>query len=202
MTVLLASATKWRQSEFFNPDLDRNEYDPTHRQSKSAPIPVNDPVSQCIMNRTKSLLGNLQHESIEALQLVKYDSGGEFRLHYDWFDNLLQDDRVTGSGASRPTQRLGTIFVYLEDDCVGGETYFPDIRGVGEDADGEKFARTDTGDGLLVRPKKGNGIFWNNMHMNGTGDTRLVHAGLPIQSGIKIGMNIFTTFYPDSPIIG
>lgn len=70
------------------------------------------------------------------------------------------------------------------------------------DADGEKFSRTDTGMGLLVKPKKWNAIFWNNMHMNGSGDYRVVHAGLPVHSGQKIGLNMFSYYYPDYPIVG
>lgn len=149
----------------------------------------------------KSLLGNMQHADVEALQLVKYDVGGEFRLHYDWFPTLVTRN-VSEHGNGRPFNRLGTAFVYLGDDCVGGETYFPDVQGVAAEADGDKYSRTDTGEGLLVKPRKGNAVFWNNMHMNGTGDSRVLHAGLPIQSGVKLGMNIFSTYYPEDPIVG
>lgn len=176
--------------------------DPDERKSESAEVPLEDPVSQCIIERTKLLLGNVQHEEVEALQLLRYDSGGQFRLHYDWFPFVANKRNVSATAPDRDFQRLGTIFVYLNDDCVGGQTYFPCLPGVSDQADGEKFSRTDTGKGLLVNPKKGNAVFWNNMHANGTGDRRVLHAGLPLQSGVKMGINIFTSYFLDSPLIG
>jgi prolyl 4-hydroxylase len=45
--------------------------------------------------------------------------------------------------------------------CTGGETYFPDLKGIEESADGEKFSHTDRpgGMGLLVKPRQGNAVF-------------------------------------------
>lgn len=176
--------------------------DTEYRLSKSARIPKEDTVSQCLASRMTSLLGNVQHEQVEPLQLVRYDPGDRFRLHYDWFPSHTSKKEITGNGTDRLYNRLSSIFVYLVDDCVGGETYFPEIQGVSAAADGEKFSRTDAGKGLLVKPKRGNAVFWNQIQMNGTGDPRVLHAGLPIKSGIKIGMNMFSTYYPDTPIVG
>lgn len=180
----------------------QSEVNPDQRRSDSATIPLEDPVSQCLIDRIKLLLGNLQHEEVDALQLLRNDTGGQFRLHYDWFPFVANKRNISETGVDRDFQRLATTFVYLSDDCVGGETYFPHILGVSSTADGEKFSRTDTGEGLLVKPKKGNAIFWNNMHMNGTGDKRVLHAGMPLQSGEKLGLNIFSTYFLDSPLIG
>lgn len=102
----------------------------------------------------------------------------------------------------RPCNRLGSIFVYLEGNCTGGETYFLAIRGVSADADGERFARNDQDTGLLVKPKRGNAVFWNIMLPNGTGDPRVIHAGLPVKSGVKISMNMFSYCYLDAPHVG
>jgi prolyl 4-hydroxylase len=148
-----------------------------------------------------SLLGNLQHLNNEPLQLVKYEAGGKFNIHFDWFQQLNNDTHFEDA-IQKPYNRLGSIFVYLADGCTGGETYFPNIKGVSAKSDGEKFARTESGQGLLVKPKRGNAVFWNNLHMNGTGDTRLAHAGMPVHSGVKIGLNMFSFYYPDTAIIG
>jgi len=187
----------------FNYDL-MSYVDKRYRVSKSAMVPLDDPVSQCVLGRMESLMGNLQHEKTEPLQIVKYDPGGEFRLHFDWFPKYgnVQKGAMQYDDTKRPINRLSSIFVYLGDDCIGGETYFPNVPGVSAEADGEKFSRTDTGMGLLVRPKKGNAVFWMNMRPNGTGDERVLHAGLPVQSGVKLGMNLFTVYYPDTPIVG
>lgn len=147
------------------------------------------------------LLGNAQHEATERMQLVRYDGGERFRLHQDWI-NAKAADRYTTDFEDRPFNRLISTFVYLQDNCTGGETYFPQLQGVSAAADGTKFSVTEDGKGLLFKPKRGNAVLWNNMHMNGTGDTRLLHASLPVKSGRKIGMNLFSLYYFDSPIIG
>lgn len=174
--------------------------DKTYRTSKSAMIPRSDPVSRCLDARMKSLLGNIQHEGTEQLQLVRYGVGEEFVLHNDWLEN----PRHVGGpdGTERLYNRLASLFVYLEDDCVGGETYFPQVASVGPTADGTKFSRSADGEGLLVRPRRGNGVFWNTARMNGTGDERMYHAGLPVESGVKTGMNLFGLYFLDTPIIG
>jgi prolyl 4-hydroxylase len=153
----------------------------------------------------QSLLGNIQHAEVESLQLLQYEPGGKFRLHYDWYTEPTTARAATGLSGDdpdKPHNRLGTVFVYLGDDCVGGETYFPEIRGVSPGADGDKFSRTDTGMGLLVKPKKGNAVFWNNLLANGTGDRRVLHAGLPVRSGTKIGLNMWSKYFPGSPMVG
>jgi prolyl 4-hydroxylase len=39
--------------------------------------------------------------------------------------------------------------------------------------------------------RKGSAIFWINLHRNGTGDERVMHAGLPLKGGRKTAMNIW-----------
>ena len=87
---------------------------------------------------------------------------------------------------------------------LGGGTYFPDLPGVSDQAAGDKFSRTTQAGskGLVVKPRRGNGIFWIGVHMNGTGDDRMSHAALPVTSGIKIGMNMFGLYFYDLPLIG
>lgn len=147
-------------------------------------------------------MGNLQHEDLEPLQLVKYEGGERFRLHQDWHEPSQDDVYDPADPTTRPHNRLMTSFFYLEDNCTGGETYFPDLSGVTADADGDKFSRTESGQGLLVKPKRGSAMFWMNIFMNGTGDPRLLHASLPVKSGRKIGMNLFSLYYFELPIAG
>jgi prolyl 4-hydroxylase len=149
----------------------------------------------------KALLGNIQHEDTEPLQLVRYDGGERFRLHQDWI-NPTKAETFNPEYPIRPYNRLVSSFIYLEDNCTGGETYFPEVTGVGPEADGSKFSRTESGKGLLVKPRRGNAVLWKTLHMNGTGDSRLLHASLPVRSGRKTGMNLFSLFYVDAPMIG
>jgi prolyl 4-hydroxylase len=119
-------------------------------------------------------------------QLVNYQVGQRYDLHYDWYREPMRykDGRFCNRGAS--------LFVFLEADCTGGETYFPRIT---SDvsllvAEGKAIQNTSF-DGVMFRPIKGNALFWVNLHSNGTGDERVLHGGLPVQSGKKTGMNIW-----------
>lgn len=129
---------------------------------------------------------------------MKYEGGERFQTPIDWFAQPRNETYVP----NRPYNRLASIFAYLEDDCTGGETYFPGVPGISTAADGAKFARTETGEGLLVKPRRGNSVFWSNLYPNGTGDPRVAHAGLPVKSGRKISINLFGHYYLDSPMVG
>jgi prolyl 4-hydroxylase len=54
--------------------------------------------------------------------------------------------------------------------------------------------------GVTFRPREGSGVFWMNMErdVDGVmrGDERTLHAGLPVTSGGKVGMNIWTREAP------
>jgi prolyl 4-hydroxylase len=54
--------------------------------------------------------------------------------------------------------------------------------------------------GMAFRPIAGNALFWVNLFANGTGDTRTLHAGLPVGKGTKTAMNIWPRAYfgPDA----
>ncbi|KAK4443762.1 hypothetical protein QBC34DRAFT_385965 [Podospora aff. communis PSN243] len=185
----------------------------TVRLSQTAFPPGDDPVAQCLMDRTRSLLGNVQHAHIETPQVVKYEAGADrFRAHTDWFDPPTRET-VFNEDSAQPTvrrsNRLGSIFAYLVDDCTRGETFFPELPRVSLAADGDKFALpADDGGGgaankgLLVRPRRGNAVFWNNLLADGSGDLRTVHAGLPVGDGTKVGLNIWSRYYFDLPMVG
>jgi prolyl 4-hydroxylase len=167
----------------------------------AATVPRDDEVSKCLSKRMKSFLGNVQHIDTEPIRIVKYGGGDDLHIHTDW--SPFPRNRTWNPDApNRLNNRLGSLFAYLEDDCVGGETYFPKVKGVSAAGDGRKFSRTENGMGLLVKPRRRNAIFWNNLYPNGTGDSRTAHAGLPVSSGEKIEMNLWSHYYLDSPIIG
>lgn len=50
---------------------------------------------------------------------------------------------------------------------------------------------------IAFRPVRGNALFWVNLDANGTGDSRTLHAGLPLQDGLKTAMNIWPRQYYD-----
>ncbi|KAK6063438.1 2og-fe oxygenase family protein [Seiridium cupressi] len=123
--LLHITQATWTNSYVYEHNKDKNkiqsEVNRYWRTSQSAMVSNKDEVSKCLSLRLKSLLGNLQHEDTEQLQLVKYEVGDRFRMHIDWLPVAMQRSH---KGESRLFNRLVSSFVYLEDQCTGGETYF------------------------------------------------------------------------------
>jgi len=106
-------------------------------------------------------------ERSDGLQVLRYDTGGEYRPHFDWIDpdlpGLHKYLKVGG-------QRLGTFVLYLSKVESGGRTSFPAI-------------------GLEVIPKKGGAIFFVNTDSRHTPDQLTLHAGTPVVKGVKLVAN-------------
>lgn len=99
----------------------------------------------------------------EGLQLLRYESGNEYRPHYDWFDPELPGPR---KHLARGGQRTATIIMYLSEVEQGGATLFPEL-------------------GLTVQPNKGGAVFFANTDAYGTPDRQTLHAGEPVVKGVK-----------------
>jgi prolyl 4-hydroxylase len=64
-------------------------------------------------------------------------------------------------------QRVMTMLVYLNDGFEGGETEFPEL-------------------GITIRPRRGEGLLFRNVDEEGRADPSLLHAGVPVRSGVKL----------------
>lgn len=99
----------------------------------------------------------------EGMQVLRYQTGGEYRAHYDYFDpQLAGSQRHLAEGG----QRVGTVLMYLSDVETGGGTRFPDIQ-------------------LEVRPRKGSAVYFASVHPSGNPDPQSLHAGVPVVRGVK-----------------
>ena len=98
----------------------------------------------------------------EELHIVKYDVGGEYKIHQDFFsnDNPEEHAEIGISG-----NRTHSFLVYLNDGFEGGETEFPILQ-------------------KTIQPELGKAICWLN-YENGMGITESEHAGLPVTNGEK-----------------
>jgi prolyl 4-hydroxylase len=103
----------------------------------------------------------------EGLQVQRYETGNEYRAHYDWFDASLPGPR---KHLERGGQRVGTFILYMCDVEQGGGTSFPGL-------------------GLEVQPKKGNAIYFANTDAFGVPDRETLHAGMPVVKGVKFIAN-------------
>jgi hypothetical protein len=114
--------------------------------------------------------------NFEIPQVQKYSVGQQFDEHYDFFN--VDGNYVTDN------DRIATMIVYLNDNFVGGETYFPKLD-------------------LSYVPKKGSAIFFEYKYIEKINKyTR--HAGLPVLDGEKwiITSWIRTNSWEDESIKG
>lgn len=174
------------------------------RTSQSTNVP-RDTVVRCIEERALLFQGlDTPRTHLEPLQLVKYGRGEHFHFHTDWFPNP-EHARPDAGG-----NRLSSFFVYVRVDpgTTGGGTNFPAVDAPAGNGNGSSSSRwceagfVDCDEpwdaGVTFRPVEGNAVFWRNLLQGGGGDDRTLHAGLPVTSGGKIGMNIWTREGPVS----
>ncbi|CAF0924391.1 unnamed protein product [Adineta steineri] len=146
------------------------------------------PILQCIERRFAQFQGDVDVDSMEPVQVVKYTNDQEVVAHYDW---LMPNASELGG------ERVTTYFTYLQANCSMGETEFIEIpfnRSLHE-----RFCdilicdENVTEHGLRFRPIAGNTVFWYNMDEYGQVDYWTVHAGRPPgENGTKIGLNVWT----------
>ena len=165
------------------------------RTSWSAPLPPDDAAVQCVLSRAESFLGTILapgRDEMGVAQMVHYTAGQKFDQHHDWFRQPRLRDG--DNGRKRLYNRAATFFVVLAANCTEGETYFPYAKPAAP-----QDRRTEVGGvwrehedgGMAFRPIPGNAVFWVNLLPDGSGDTRTLHAGLPVGEGTKTAMNIW-----------
>ena len=139
------------------------------RTSESCNLSRAHPFVHAIDAKIDDLLG-LKNRQGESLQGQRYAIGQEFKAHHDWFhveQSYWQDEKKRGG------QRCWTAMIYLDQPDSGGETSFPTA-------------------GLMVTPRAGMLLAWNNADKDGKLNRATLHASLPVTSGIK---NIVTKWY-------
>jgi len=115
-------------------------------------------IKNIVLHKTK-----LPHENQELIHVVKYNVGGEYKPHHDFFHpNTDYYDAVTKVGG----QRAYSCLFYLNDTFEGGETDFPKLE-------------------QKVKPKQGKLVMWKNTELDGTLNHDSLHAGLPVTKGEK-----------------
>jgi prolyl 4-hydroxylase len=158
---------------------------------------------ECLLSRARDFMGSimLPSEPFSIPQLVRYFPSQEYDLHTDfWPEHQITTDESTGEKVY--FNRVASFFVFLRDNCTKGETFFPLVEPTniahlermskGKVARGEMDGEVK---GVKFKPIRGNAVFWVNLDKEGKGDRRVVHAGLPVGDGEKIGLNIWPRKY-------
>jgi len=189
------------------------------RTSQSTNVP-RDAVVRCLEARALAFQGlDTAAAQLEPLQLVRYGRGERYHFHTDWFPDPARATAALGGN------RLSSFFAYVrasngttagsgpdgDDDSGGGGAGSDErVRGGGTNfplVDAPRDPRwcdawVDCDEpwdrGVTFRPVEGNAVYWENMLPDapGRGDPRTLHAGLPLVSGEKIGLNIWTRQAP------
>lgn len=171
----------WKVSTVVNQGVEG--IDDKVRKSEKAAI-ARDKVVQCIERRALSFQGWPEDTFIERLWTQRYNVSGHYSLHYDW------------ASSTKFSRRVSSFMVYIHDECVGGGTNFPRL----ERPKDERWCNfVHCGDqrgieGVTFKAKKGNAVFWVNFDSEGRGYKETIHAGLPVSSGQKIGLNIWSWY--------
>ncbi|KAF2001218.1 hypothetical protein P154DRAFT_596836 [Amniculicola lignicola CBS 123094] len=169
----------------------------TGRTSQSAPLDLDIPIVQCILSRARTFLGTSMRPSdtFSIPQIVRYFPGQKYDLHTDFWPQ----HQITNDGSNKLFNRQSSFFVFLRDNCTEGETYFPLVDVLDNDSGFKGKAMRGEKDGVQqgvkFKPITGNAVFWVNLDGEGVGDRRVVHAGLPVGEGEKIGLNIWPRRY-------
>lgn len=160
----------------------------SERSSSSAFLRGPDPVVDCVRQRASLFQGHAPLSHMETLQMVHYGPSQHFALHKDW-------GRLSPAGHERAT----TFFAFLKAECNECGTHFPHLQldwsksGPQAEEDRCRLVEcTSLKNGTVFRALAGSAVFWRNLDDNGAGDERVLHAGLPPESGEKIGLNIWT----------
>ncbi|KAI1349999.1 hypothetical protein F5Y01DRAFT_287177 [Xylaria sp. FL0043] len=155
------------------------------RVSYSAWMDPKDPVVRNIRQRAREFQGwRGKNTTIEPLLVQRYQVDGFYNYHFDWDESRVDGNRVT------------TFMSYLVGNCTGGGTNFPFLPQPSDDRWCDVIECDEEGkdgyQGVTFKPIEGSAIYWENFHPNGTGHMSVYHAGLPVKSGMKVGLNIWT----------
>lgn len=139
---------------------------------------------QCIEKRALAFQGWPQDTFIERLALQRYTESGHYSNHYAW---------ATANDKSR---RESSFMVYVSANCTGGGTNFPLLkRPTAESWCTAIDCRSPVEQGVTFVPRNGAAVFWQNFDAQGRGWKDTLHSGMPVQSGVKIGLNIWSWYY-------
>jgi prolyl 4-hydroxylase len=119
-----------------------------------------------LTDRIKTIVSektNLPIENQEQIHIVKYNIGGEYKEHHDFFH---PDTDYYNTHIERGGQRVYSCLFYLNDDFEGGDTTFPKMK-------------------YVVNPALGKLVIWKNLNDDLSINPDSLHAGLPVIKGEK-----------------
>lgn len=136
-----------------DPQTGRNTANPIRTSHAAVIGPISETLVIQALNRRIAAASRTDWRQGEALTVLRYEPGQQFRPHLDAI-------------AGARNQRARTVLVYLNDGFEGGGTSF-------------------AASGLVLRPKAGDAIIFDNVRADGSVDQQAQHAGEVVTRGTK-----------------
>ncbi|CAO2828199.1 unnamed protein product [Amaranthus hypochondriacus] len=114
----------------------------------------------------------IPREHGEAYNVLRYEIGQKYNSHYDAFN--------PSEYGPQKSQRVASFLLYLSDVEEGGETMFPyENDNLDYNYDFKECI------GLKVKPRRGDGLLFYSLFVNGTIDPTSLHGSCPVSKGEK-----------------
>ncbi len=99
----------------------------------------------------------------EPLNVLYYRTGEEYKFHYDYLpEGTKEEPDLLKEGG----QRKYTFLISMNEEYSGGETFFPKLN-------------------ITYRGQLGDALMFRNLRENGRPNSLMLHAGMPINRGLK-----------------
>ncbi|GMJ09795.1 hypothetical protein like AT4G33910 [Hibiscus trionum] len=108
----------------------------------------------------------------EAFNILRYEIGQKYDSHYDAFN--------PSEYGPQSSQRVASFLLYLSNVEEGGETMFPFENGMS--IEGYDYTQCV---GLKIKPRRGDGLLFYSLFLNGTIDPTSLHGSCPVIKGEK-----------------
>jgi len=133
---------------------------------------------ELLKNLAKRIAGKIgipSYKLFESFQIIHYTKDQEYKYHYDAYDK--EDAEKMNIYCKDRGNRYMTVLCYINDVTKGGGTGFDSIEG-----------RTEP---LVIEPRKGRMVVFQNVHLDGSLHRQSRHAGLPVEEGEKWAFNLW-----------
>ena len=115
------------------------------------------------------------YRCFENFQVIHYNENEEYKYHYDAYNK--EDKEKYKKFCGERGNRIRTVLVYLNDVKEGGGTGFDSL--------------TEYDSEVIVEPKMGKMVVFNNVNDDGSLNKKSRHAGLPVIQGEKWAFNLW-----------